>query len=163
MFSCSASFSYLHAWGFAVIPPLVWDLFMNSSSSLLLFPSSASHRYSSEVRFGHLSPISPFRVQHVLALHFLSARRGGGHGMAAGTYIYSTYMEANINRCLAVHSEIYTEHSFGVEWINTSLCLWAGAAGLCWAAFSQTLLPAVLQRLQGPRHHHVWGESSFNL
>lgn len=92
-----------------MIPPLVWDLFMNSSSSLLLFPSSASHRYSSEVRFGHLSPISPFRVQHVLALHFLSARRGGGHGMAAGTYIYSTYMEANINRCLAVHSEIYTD------------------------------------------------------
>lgn len=88
---------------------LVWDLFMTSSSSLLLFPSSASHRDSSQVGFGHLSPISPFRVQHVLALHLLSARGGGGHGMAAGTYIYSTYMEANINRCLAVHLEIYTD------------------------------------------------------
>lgn len=38
-------------------------------------------------------------------------------------------------------------------------CLHAGAPGVCRAAISETVLPVVLQRFQGPGHHHMWGES----
>ena len=33
-----------------------------------------------------------------------------------------------------------------------------GAAGVCRAALGEAVLPALLQRVQGPRDHHVWGE-----
>lgn len=40
---------------------------------------------------------------------------------------------------------------------GASVCT-AGASGVCRAAVGQAVLPAVLQRLQGPRHHHLRGE-----
>ena len=40
----------------------------------------------------------------------------------------------------------------------TPPCFAAGAAGVRRAALGEAVLPAVLQRVQGPRDHHVWGE-----
>ena len=35
-----------------------------------------------------------------------------------------------------------------------------GAAGVCRAALGEALLPALLQCVQGPCDHHVWGEAA---
>lgn len=37
-----------------------------------------------------------------------------------------------------------------------ALCL--GAVGICRAALSEALLPALLQCVQGPCDHYLWGE-----
>lgn len=73
--------------------------YMSRLWPLLSTASSASYWYSSEVGISHLSPIYPFRVQHVSALHFLPARRGGGHGMSTAQ-THTTYTSANGNRTL---------------------------------------------------------------
>lgn len=50
------------------------------------------------------------------------------------------------------------------SWVPVALapltppCLVPGAAGVCRAALGEAVLPALLQRVQGPRDHHVWGE-----
>lgn len=43
------------------------------------------------------------------------------------------------------------------------LCLVLGAAGVRRAALSEAVLPALLQCIQGPCDHHVWGEAACPL
>lgn len=72
----------------------------NISSPLLPPISSAPYWDSSEVWFSHLSPITPFRVQHVSALYILSTWRGGGHGMKPNTNVtvcQETYAHKQVN------------------------------------------------------------------
>lgn len=72
-----------------------------------MFPP-ASHWYSSEVRFGHLGPLSPFRVQHFSAFDLLFARGGGRHGVTPGTNAshtaptrtHSQFLDASTCVCL---------------------------------------------------------------
>lgn len=42
-------------------------------------------------------------------------------------------------------------------------CLVLGAAGVCRAALGEAVLPALLQCVQGPCDHHVWGEAARPL
>lgn len=75
--------------------------------------------------------------------------------------MHTTYVSKHEHMLTRKHKNTVTSLFWSWDHMSVCVCLYVGAPGFCWTAISKTVLPVVLQCLQGPRHHHMWGEFTF--